>query len=140
MFHPNPRFWVQLAALSDARSVLSIAISHNMDNITSIGQADLAKYMGLTKGSGGNPASPTMDASESKRMVVDDTTGNITYQYRRGGVTLIGTINVGSQQITWQYNGLSSQSDANRITALREGLKLAQDGDLTENTTTPTWT
>ena len=68
-------------------------------------------------------------------MIVDTANPNqIKYVYRRGGVQLIATINVASQQITWEAFGLDFTAnagaaptgpDANRAQALEQGLKLA---------------
>ena len=104
-----------------------------MDNINPIGQGDLAKYMGLTKDKDGNDdatGNAVSDASNSKMMRTIANSQNIEYFYRRGGVTLRATINVPEQKITWEVSGINNQT--NRKTALREGLKLATDGDLAE--------
>ena len=100
-----------------------------MDNINPITQADLAKYMGLTKDAAGTAAGDVCDASGSKKMEVDNANANqITYKYRRGGVTLQAVINVATQTMTWSVDGVTKGDP--RHTALREGLKLASDADL----------
>ena len=122
------------AALSDARSVLSIAISHNMDNVAAISQDDLNRYMGLTYVSG--TTGPARDQSGSKTMEVDQNNNTITYTYTCGGVALTGTINVATQSVTWQVSGIGQNADQTndpnntRYRAFCEGLKV-QNGDLT---------
>ena len=104
---------------------MSIAISHNMDNVEAIKQADLQKYMGLD--------ADGLDASGSKFMKVDDTANNgskICYQYQRGGVILQAAIDVDKQQVKWTVSGsgITDTDTDKRYVAICEGLKLQKTG------------
>ena len=106
-------------ALADAKSALSLAIAHNMDSVTPLDSAQLATYMGMPKA---NAASDTFfDSSGSTSISYDQATNKITYHYQRGDVKLKGEIDLTTQQMEWT----TSLTNADRVKALAQGLKIA---------------
>lgn len=101
------------AAATDAKAILSLAIAFNMDHTTAMTQADLNTMLGQV-------AAGNSDASGSKSATLAGNTINYTYQ--RGGVQLVGSIDLTDQKVTWRIG--SGTLDARRKKSIAEGLKI----------------
>lgn len=104
------------AAATDAKAILSLAIAFNMDHTTAMTQADLNTMLGQV-------AAGNSDASGSKSATLSPANPNIiNYTYQRGGVQLLGSIDLTDQKVTWRIG--SGTLDARRKKSIAEGLKI----------------
>ena len=112
------------AALSDAKSMMSIAIAHNMDNVEGIKQTDLKDYFGLDD--------QGYDASKSKFMVITTNGKAGHYDYKRGGITLHAELDYETQKIKWN----TDCTNDTRVKALADGLKISAPASISGATAT----
>lgn len=99
-------------ALSDAKTILTMAVAFNLESTEPMEQDDLNQIMGFVP--------PNTDGSGSKSATLVDS-NTILYTYTRGGVELRGRIDIPLQHTSWSLSG--GVSDRRRE-AIAEGLKI----------------
>ena len=114
-------------ALADVKSIQSMAIAYNMDNITPLNLGSLAPLVGMTakKTTGWGTTDAAYDASGSKAIQYNTTTNQVTYYYRRGDAQLKCVLSLNTQEQVWD----TTVTDAKRQDALAQGLKITGTKD-----------